>query len=169
MSKGLGPLQREILATLPESAAPDVWHRGMALDKGSDEPWHCVRGLDVILADGIGDLIVARSIIVGRLGGCDSAGFSASFSRAVRTLVTRGEITLLSLVPITEYRDAPRAPRNRVNVCHFADGMYFDHGEQPARFTGPGDVTTKNRSWCSKVQVEADPGVAVVKVLEQYL
>jgi hypothetical protein len=59
MSKGLGLLQREVLATLPESAPPDVWHRGMALDKGSGEPWHCVRGLDVILADGIRDLIVA--------------------------------------------------------------------------------------------------------------
>ena len=158
MSKGLGPLQREILATLPESAAPDVWHRGMALDKGSDEPWHCVRGLDVILADGIGDLIVARSIIAWRLGGCDSAGFPASFSRAVRTLATRGLITLVSLVPITEYRDVPRAPRNRARVYHFADGMYFNYGERSARFTGPGDVATKDPSRCGKSPGAGSPG-----------
>ena len=169
MSKRLRPLQREILATLPESAAPDVWQRGMASYLDSDEPWHCVRGLDVILADGIGDLMVARSIISGRLGGWDSAGFSASFSRAVRILATRGEITLLSLVPITEYRDVPRAPRSRARVCHFADGMYFDYGERSARFTGPGYLATKNPSWCGKAQVQANPRVTELNVLKQYL
>ena len=129
-------MQREILATLPESAAPEAWHRGMACYEDGEKPWHCVRGLDVMLASGIGDLMVARSIIAGRLGSGDLAGFPASFSRAVRTLAARGEIMLLSRVPIIAYRRAAYRLRQvlRISAARASTARRDDRG-QPAGLT----------------------------------
>lgn len=133
MSKGLGWLQREILATLAVSQSEpcrgwDHWY-----------DWTIAHGRTVRLAPGVYDL--RRNLMYlarrhRRLAACQSyasGSFQAAHSRAVRGLIKRGLFKVHnSLVPISASEKGPEPYDNRVLLL--SDGLYLNTNGQQRRF-----------------------------------
>lgn len=131
MSRGIGTLQRKILATL-EEAKRDTWHYPGSYreENWSNSPtwrwdrpgWVTYRGARFRLADEVYDLRASLVYLAEREGGYSHARFvaptfQAAFSRAVKGLCERGFLRVLTLVPVAEYE--------RGRLESLADGEYM--------------------------------------------
>jgi hypothetical protein len=141
MSRGLGALQREILDTLDDAATAAgegaVRYRGNDADDyaPADERrrfrgWVKTRGNSVLLAPGVYDLRASCAYLARKHDKMDRGqwierSFSASFSRAVAGLITRGELSpIRSLLPIAEFdKHSLRRPDR---IMELSDGTYVD-------------------------------------------
>ena len=134
MSRGLGWLQVEILATLEEAKG---FYRSYCGGHWDVPTWSYPRGGRVLLADGMYDLRTSCKYLArkhGRLQACPafiSEVFQSAFSRAVRTLVSRGKLRPLSLVPLVE---AENAATDNGPVLQLSDGLFLNATGRQARF-----------------------------------
>lgn len=142
MSRGLGVWQRRILDTLPKSREEE-YGPGLAFYLGASKRWHRVHGLDVILERHVYDLNVVRGVLMRgvEISEPHRADMQQAISRAVRSLVAKGQLERLSLVPLEEYRSGSVYGEGPVwRVLHLADGTYLDYGKRQVRFvTRPSD------------------------------
>jgi len=133
MSRGLGGLQREILKHLGDPIREGSVSN--ALQHYDDET--VVYGMALTLGPGVHDLrhvsrVVARERDVRRF---DKNKFQAAFSRAVRSLVCRGILEVLWLVPLDGsgvHFCWDRARRGKVE--RLSDGEYLRWQSRQARF-----------------------------------
>jgi hypothetical protein len=115
--------------------------------------WVCYYGRTALLARGVYDLRGSLKYLANQHGGISHCSyvrgsFQASFSRAVRSLLRRGELQALSMVPIADYQPDRRfdEPWCSGPIHHLADGVYlmvdgqrFSTRRTPVRFvTHPG-------------------------------
>ena len=97
MSKGLGGWQQRVMNTLELSQHVDFTpHRA---ERDSRGLWHRVHNFDVLLEPHVYDLGVVRRLLARDYGN----HHDQAVSRAIRTLIQRGHITPLTLVPIQAY------------------------------------------------------------------
>ena len=114
MSRGLGALQRRILATLDEAKATQLYYRGAEggwdynarTDKLIPIPvaWLALREMTVELPPGVYDLRCSAAYLAKHddhysQGGVSRA-FAASFARATHGLVRQGLLARLYVVPV---------------------------------------------------------------------
>ena len=133
MSRGLGWLQGEILATLEEAKET---YRNYCGGNWDVPPWSYPRGGRVCLADGVYDLRVSgrflwkkhRKAIHANL---QTEAFQAAFSRANRTLVSRGQLQPLSLVSLLK---AENTATDNGPVFQLSDGLFLNATGRQARF-----------------------------------
>jgi len=136
MSRGLGWLQKEILATLDEAkgaAAKKVGHyyRGDDTEAQHDgRPWrwslpgwvYC-HGAHVRLADDVYDLRCSRAHLAQMHRALDygyvTNAFTAAVSRACAGLVFRGHLTPINMVPIVDYEEDHHL------IHELSDGLYL--------------------------------------------
>jgi hypothetical protein len=127
MSRGLGKLQREILATLPiAQGAVGEYRGGYWKWKG----WVTSGGCSLKLADGVYDLRAVLRVLAMARGEMETrglpyirTGFRVSFNRAVASLIQRGELEVLKLVPVADWE--PENCYGRRRIHHLADGLFF--------------------------------------------
>ena len=122
MSKGLGSLQREILAHIADPMP---------------------RGQDFSLRDGVYDLrFVLRALQKLRGGRCISESLQAAFSRAVRSLVRRRFLKPLWLVPI----NCTEQDREWLDFRteELSDGLYMIWSSRRVRFV---QLTSRGTRW----------------------
>lgn len=146
MSRGLGELQREVLAALPKSKAECLDYRG-----GGSYPdwdplpfslpgWVYYRRSCVRLADDVYDMLAVGHLLKQsrRFRLSDStAAFLAAYSRAVRTLLARGIIKPLTTVPIQAVDEDPNGL-----VHELADGQYLMVSRDCKRFVRQAELMT---------------------------
>lgn len=99
MSRGLGQLQRDILATITEAKESSVLYRGSTTNKSDPLPyclpgWVVYRGVSFRLPESVYDLRASARHLANLRGAVRSGGyireaFQAAFSRAVAGLVSR--------------------------------------------------------------------------------
>jgi hypothetical protein len=138
MGKGSGALQREILDTLENARHDKLGYRGFGGIDGDDylpaghrwrlPGWVTVKGHIVRLGLTAYDLRASCRYLARKHGqiqyGGITAPFSASFSRAVATLIQRGDlIPLKSLLPISDVDPLSRGRSGHVE--HRPDGMFL--------------------------------------------
>jgi hypothetical protein len=137
MSRGLGRLQRQILETLDEAKATQLPYPGSAdgepgIPNGSDlAGWIRYGGGCMRLAPGVYDLRCSSAYLKCQrvLQGRSTIAFHAAFPRAVKTLLARGALTCLELVPLAEVHRLPVLYARRrlcAQVHRLADGLYLD-------------------------------------------
>jgi hypothetical protein len=133
MSRGLGRLQRQILDTLDRAKATALPYIG----SGADRPgfpydrdpagWLWYDGGYVRLAPEAYDLRCSSAYLRGHclLHGGNTGSLNAAFPRAVKSLVDRGDLWRLPLVPLAEM-DRRFPCRTPCQVLRFAEGLYLD-------------------------------------------
>ena len=141
MSRGLGAMQRKILETLDAAKNSVVYYRGGGRTEWGREPvpptwkydkpgWVIVWKQRVLLADDIFDLRASLAYMAD-IAGEKYAGqyvngdYRASFYRAAKQLVNRGELIRMSMIPIVDW-DGDAG--NTVIRC--SDGDYVFAGRQ---------------------------------------
>jgi len=95
MSRGIGAMQRQILASLePARAAQPSYDRG----------WVLYRRVDMLLVEGVYDLRVVSDYVRARrqIPAWQGERFAPMFSRAVHGLVARGLLQAVTTVPLVE-------------------------------------------------------------------
>lgn len=140
MSRGLGKLQLEILATLDDAKWKQDSYSGsgMSLVSGlRDVRWHhpgwITRGRWLArIAEDVYDLRASCRFIMAqrgvRPGGNAAYALQAAFSRAVRGLVDRGVLIHLTLVPVADWEDELEG------VERLSDGNYIHYRDKQVRF-----------------------------------
>jgi hypothetical protein len=130
MSRGLGALQRRILETLDEAKAtalpfPGSGHTWPGVPPGRDPAgWFWYHGSCLLLAPAAYDLRCSSAYLRCHcvLRGRNPGSLNAAFPRAVKSLVARGCLTPLPLVPL--------AAISRLSPCRevldLADGLFLD-------------------------------------------
>lgn len=153
MSRGLGHLQRDILATLDTAKEAATTATGPYRGYGGEArstPWrwnrpgwvrywgHCVQ-----LASDVYDLAASSKYLARQSRALGYAketlpAFSAAFSRAVKGLVQRDRLTPLWLVPLLDVDEhAPQHDR----IEYQADGLYLLVMNRQCRFV----IRSENR------------------------
>jgi hypothetical protein len=149
VSRGLGAMQQAILDTLETAklTAPRYrgcgqgWKRsGVGVPLGADPAgWIWYMGGCVQLGHGVYDLRCSSTYLRQQrtIGVWNSHRFFPAFSRAIKTLLARGVLTALHLVPLGRIDvDYP------CDQVHFlSDGLYLSVQEHPVRF-----VSVKNET-----------------------
>jgi len=139
MSRGLGHLQVEIIETLDQaknemviySGGAGVNRYGLTGSKWEKPGWVYYKGAVVRLADGVYDLRASLKYLAQRhdrtycRGAYVESSFAAAFSRATKSLLKRGQLTKLTLVPIAEY-DGVVDDYGQSGVLFLADGLYLN-------------------------------------------
>jgi hypothetical protein len=126
MSKGLGKLQREIISHLADPIPATGWSREGELRAG---------GVCFIPVPGVYDL---RSVshTMARQRGLKFVDWSpplqAAFSRAVRSMVRRGILEKVELVPVERVTYWER--HRRCSVHELSDGCFLDWSPRQVRF-----------------------------------
>jgi len=142
MSRGLGKLQREILATLWE-AKQEMWsyHGCARLEYPVGHMCNMAgaviyKGNRVVLENDVFDLFASSRFLLERHGirwSWRSEAFKAAFSRAVKSLVARGIFQKLALVPVQWFD-----PQQRSLVYELSDGTFLATTGRKTRFVhGP--------------------------------
>jgi hypothetical protein len=145
MSRGLGALQRRILDTLDEAKAtalpyPGSGHTWPGIPPGSDPAgWFWYGGGCLRLAPEAYDLRCSSAYLRAQcvLRGGNPGSVNAAFPRAVKTLIARGLLTCLELVPLAAVSRLPvwNARRRNAQVLRLADGLFLDpHAPRQIRF-----------------------------------
>ena len=126
MSRGLGAIQREILDTLDEARLKYLGPNGYT--------WYL--NCYVSLRPDVYDMRATADYLM-RLRGMNwhEGPFQASLSRAIHSLVKRGILTRLRMVPITRCLNTVR----RCDLIHEHHGeLFLEYGTPQIRFvTGP--------------------------------
>lgn len=142
MSRGLGKLQREIIATLEEAKQTMVSYHGSAWYPGvvpfCEPGWVYYKGTIVQLREDVYDIRASFKFLASRhRERFHESVFQASFSRAVKGLVTRRILEVLNRqVPIINY-----GPDAQPRVHFLSDGEFFDiWGIRQIRFVARSDV-----------------------------
>lgn len=130
MSRGLGKLQRSILASLNESRCEDRY-------RGIDcHDTRCVlfRGWTIRLAAGVFDMRAVQKCLARKAGKVYCGGgnyvrdsFQASFCRAMHGLVSRGYLQFPSLIPVIE---AERLTGSSESLHVLSDGLFVIAGTE---------------------------------------
>lgn len=151
MSRGLGSLQTEIIETLEEAKRDIPSYPGQGSSKSDPLPfslpgWVIVGRTCALLAEDVYDLRASAAFLAKRRGlRFATSGFQASFSRAVRSLVSRGLLAPLSLVPVTQYEEEDRY-RDASRIEHLKDGLYLTTSSRQIRFVRHHPSTTSGTS-----------------------
>lgn len=128
MSRGLGAMQREILASLVEAKQLPLSYNGAREWKG--ETWIRSRGVEAKLPANVYDLRASAKLLARRHGQRFLEGpFQASFSRAANGLVARGLLERVSIVPLADWY-----PQDSKVVQHLSDGAYLVYWSARLRF-----------------------------------
>lgn len=130
MSKGIGPLQQEILDSLDVAMAKASQYRG----SGGAPGWVCHKELKVRLHPDIYDLRAVLHYLAEKNGKLTSSrkvkrAYQVSFSKAVRGLVRRGIIEPLWLVPVVDW-----APESVSQLQKYYHKYYLRVSEKARRF-----------------------------------
>lgn len=149
MSRGLGWLQREILATLDDAKQQAHSYRGCewqehpgktherwaSLHWRWDRPgWVRCCGARVRIADQVYDLRASLAYLTQKhnklyCGKFTEEAFTAAFSRAAHGLVQRGSLRKLDLVPLAEYDEEKGG-----DVHFLSDGLFLFARDHQLRF-----------------------------------
>lgn len=128
MSRGLGTMQRAILGALEPAMQEQAMYRGSYRWMRNARGWVEAYGCGVRVASDVYDL---RAVAEYLGGSRPPVRWQASFARAVASLVRRGALRKLWLVPLAEVcAHAPKTDR----IHRLEDGQYLRADERRARF-----------------------------------